>query len=139
MWRQTDMEMCLEKIDWYKQKSAKLKELYEQERESALLMRANADAELQKLEDESNDLIDQKAYIDQGKKRLERSILDEQVAKKHVEDRIEEAKNRQRELRSQLENLKIKLDQKRKQKEGFEAQLAQLNETNEWINCSDRF
>ena len=68
------MEMCLEKIEWYKNKSATLKEQYEQERESALLMRANADAELQKLEDESNDLIDQKAYIDQGKKRLERSI-----------------------------------------------------------------
>lgn len=29
VWRQTDMEMCLEKIDWYKQKSARLKELYE--------------------------------------------------------------------------------------------------------------
>ena len=68
------MEMCLEKIEWYKNKSTTLKEQYEQERESALLMRANADAELQKLEDESNDLIDQKAYIDQGKKRLERSI-----------------------------------------------------------------
>lgn len=64
VWRQTDMEMCLEKIDWYKKKSSTLKEQYEQERESALLMRANADAELQKLEDESNDLIDQKAYID---------------------------------------------------------------------------
>ena len=50
--------MCLEKIEWYKNKSATLKEQYEQERESALLMRANADAELQKLEDESNDLID---------------------------------------------------------------------------------
>jgi demethoxyubiquinone hydroxylase (CLK1/Coq7/Cat5 family) len=57
--------------------------------------------------------------------------MDEQVAKKHVEDRIDEAKNRQRELKSQLENLKIKLEQKKKQKEGFEAQLAQLNETNE--------
>ena len=56
------------------------------------------------------------------------------MAKKHVEDRIEEAKSRQRELRNQLENLKLKLDQKKKQKEGFEAQLAQLNETNEWIN-----
>jgi hypothetical protein len=88
------MEMCLEKIDWYKKKSATLKEQYEQERESALLMRANADAELQKLEDESNDLIDQKAYIDQGKKRLERSIQDEQIAKVHVHERIEEAKNR---------------------------------------------
>jgi hypothetical protein len=49
---------------------------------------------LQKLEDESNDLIDQKAYIDQGKKRLERSIQDEQVAKVHVQERIEEANNR---------------------------------------------
>lgn len=59
-----------------------------------MLMRAQADAELQKLEDESNDLIDQKAYIDQGKKRLERSIQDEQVAKVHVQERIEEANNR---------------------------------------------
>lgn len=66
--------MCLEKIDWYRKKSATLKEQYENEREAALLMRAQADAEIQKLEDESNDLIDQKAYIDQGKKRLERSI-----------------------------------------------------------------
>ncbi len=52
------MEMSLEKIDWYKKKTAQLKEQYEQEREAALLMRAKADAELQKLEDESNDLID---------------------------------------------------------------------------------
>ncbi len=58
VWRQTDMEMSLEKIDWYKKKTAQLKEQYEQEREAALLMRAKADAELQKLEDESNDLID---------------------------------------------------------------------------------
>lgn len=34
------MEMCMEKIDWYRQKSATLKEQYEQERESALLMRS---------------------------------------------------------------------------------------------------
>lgn len=64
VWRQSDMESCLEKIEWYKKKTAQLKEQYDSEREQAMLMRAQADAELQKLEDESNDLIDQKAYID---------------------------------------------------------------------------
>lgn len=122
------MEMCMEKIDWYRQKSATLKDQYEQERESALLMRSQADAELQKLEDESNDLIDQKAYIDQGRKRLERSIQDEQVAKVHVQERISDAQNRQKELKNQLEALQAKLEQKKKQKETFETQLAQLNE-----------
>lgn len=68
------MQMCLEKIDWYKKKSAEIREQYESEREAALIMKAQAESELIKIENESNDLIDQKQYIDQGKKRLERSI-----------------------------------------------------------------
>ena len=40
VWRQTDMTMCMEKIEWYKKKSAELRQQYETEREAALLMRA---------------------------------------------------------------------------------------------------
>lgn len=54
------MQMCLEKIDWYKKKSAEIREQYESERNAALLMKAQAEAELIKIENESNDLIDQK-------------------------------------------------------------------------------
>ena len=50
--------MCLEKIDWYKKKSAEIREQYESEREAALLLKAQAEAELIKIEAESNDLID---------------------------------------------------------------------------------
>ena len=105
VWRQTDMQMCLEKIDWYKKKSAEIREQYESEREAALILKAQAEAELIKIEAESNDLIDQKQYIDQGKKRLERSILDEQHTKVKVLERIEDAKNRKRELTNQLDSL----------------------------------
>ena len=40
VWRQTDMQMCIEKIEWYKKKTAEIKKQYEEERESALLMKA---------------------------------------------------------------------------------------------------
>jgi len=32
--------MCIEKIEWYKKKTAEIKKQYEEERESALLMKA---------------------------------------------------------------------------------------------------
>jgi hypothetical protein len=40
------MQMCLEKIDWYKQKSTQLKQQYEQEREGVMIMKKQADDEL---------------------------------------------------------------------------------------------
>ncbi len=113
------MQMCIEKIEWYKKKTTEIKKQYEEERESALLMKAQAEAELLKIETESNDLIDQKQYIDQGRKRLERSILDEQQAKVKVLERIEDAKNRKRELANQLDALQFKLQQKQKLKESL--------------------
>ena len=61
-WRETDKEMLLRKIDWYKNKQADLKEQIEVEREATQLDRAALERELDKIEEENSEITEQKVF-----------------------------------------------------------------------------
>lgn len=56
-----------------------------------------------KIEKESNELVEQKLYIENSKKRLERSIQKKQKAKIQLLARVEDMKGRKLELEAKLD------------------------------------
>ena len=122
------MDQVKQQISWYVEKTKAVREKVEAEREATAYLKSNAEEEFNKIEKDSNDLIEQRKYIDASRKRLERSIKDEQAAKIKVMQRLEEMKNRKRELAAKLDELQTKLEQKQKQKEEYGKQLAALDE-----------
>lgn len=122
------MDQVKQQISWYVEKTKAVREKVEAEREATAYLKSQAEEEFNKIEKDSNDLIEQRKYIDNGRKRLERSIQDEQKAKSSVTDRLDKMKNKKRELASKLDELQMKLEQKQKQKEDYAKQLAALDE-----------
>ena len=110
VWRQAEMDNVKKQIEWYVEKTKSVRDKVEVEREATALMRSQAEDEFRQIEKESHDLAEQRKYIDNSRKRLERSIKDEQQAKIKVMARVEEMKNRKRELEAKLDELQVKLD-----------------------------
>jgi hypothetical protein len=77
VWRQAEMDNIKKQINWYVEKTRAVREKVEAEREATGLLKAQAESEFNKIEKESNDLIEQRKYIESSRKRLERSIKDE--------------------------------------------------------------
>jgi len=71
------MDNIKKQINWYVEKTRAVREKVEAEREATGLLKAQAESEFNKIEKESNDLIEQRKYIESSRKRLERSIKDE--------------------------------------------------------------
>ena len=103
VWHNQDMENLKKQTNWYLQKTFEVSEKIEQEREATAMQKAQAEDEFLKIEKESNELVEQKRYIENSKKRLERSIQDEQKAKIQVLARVEDMKSRRLELESKLD------------------------------------
>ena len=103
VWHNQDMENLKKQTNWYLQKTLEVSEKIEQEREATAMQKAQAEDEFLKIEKESNELVEQKRYIENSKKRLERSIQDEQKAKIQVLARVEDMKSRRLELESKLD------------------------------------
>ncbi len=74
VWHNQDMESLKKQTNWYLQKTLEVSEKIEQEREATGVQKAQAEDEFLKIEKETNELVEQKSYIENSKRRLERSI-----------------------------------------------------------------
>ena len=81
VWHAHDMDQLKKQTNWYLQKTVEVSDKIELEREATAMQKAQAEDEFMKIEKDTNELIEQKRYIENSKKRLERSIKDEQKAK----------------------------------------------------------
>lgn len=77
VWHNQDMDYLKKQTNWYLQKTVEVSEKIEQEREATGLQKAQSEDEFLKIEKETNELVEQKSYIENSKRRLERSIQDE--------------------------------------------------------------
>ena len=74
VWHNQDMESLKKQTNWYLQNTLEVSEKIEQEREATGVQKAQAEDEFLKIEKETNELVEQKSYIENSKRRLERSI-----------------------------------------------------------------